>query len=136
VLRAWLGKIGTLFIERVEPTQSVAEVGRLQQELARGNSIVMFPEGTFTRDTGLRPFRLGAFEVAVAAGVSVIPLTLGGTRSVLRDGQWLPRRVPVSAVVGRPLAASNSDDHFATAVRLRDMAREQIRTRCGEPDLR
>ena len=136
VLRAWLRKIGTLFIERVEPTQSVAEVGRLQQELARGNSIVMFPEGTFTRETGLRPFRLGAFEVAVASGVPVIPLTLRGTRSVLRDGQWLLRRMPVSAVVGRPLAASSSDDHFATAVRLRDMAREQIRARCGEPDLR
>ena len=136
VLRAWLRKIGTLFIERFEPTQSVAEVGRLQQELARGNSIVMFPEGTFTRETGLRPFRLGAFEVAVASGVPVIPLTLRGTRSVLRDGQWLLRRMPISAVVGRPLAASSSDDHFATAVRLRDMAREQIRTRCGEPDLR
>jgi 1-acyl-sn-glycerol-3-phosphate acyltransferase len=136
VLHAWLRKIGTLFIERFEPTRSVAEVGRLQQELARGNSIVMFPEGTFTRETGLRPFRLGAFELAVASGVPVIPLTLRGTRSVLRDGQWLLRRMPVSAVVGRPLAASSSDNRFATAVRLRDMAREQISTRCGEPDLR
>lgn len=134
-LRAWLRKIGTIFIERFEPTQSVAEVSRLQQELARGNSIVMFPEGTFTRATGLRPFHLGAFQVAGAAGAPIVPLTLRGTRSVLRDGQWLLRRTPVSAVVGRALTVSPSDDRFATAVRLRDMAREQILRRCGEPDL-
>lgn len=135
VLATWLRRIGTVFIQRYEPTQSVAEVGRLQQELAKGDSLVMFPEGTFTRETGLRPFHLGAFRLAAASGVPVIPLTLRGTRSVLRDGQWLLRRMPVSAVVGRPLAPSPADDHFTAAVRLRDMTREQIRARCGEPDL-
>jgi 1-acyl-sn-glycerol-3-phosphate acyltransferase len=135
VLRMWLRKIGTIFIERFEPTQSIAEVPRLQKELAQGNSLVMFPEGTFTRETGLRPFHLGAFEVAVASGVRVIPLTLRGTRSVLRDGQWLLRRSPVSAMVGRALAASPAGERFAAAVRLRDMAREQISAHCGEPDL-
>jgi 1-acyl-sn-glycerol-3-phosphate acyltransferase len=49
VLGAWLRRIGTLFIERFEPVQSVSEVARLKQVLAQGNSIVMFPEGTFTR---------------------------------------------------------------------------------------
>jgi len=135
VLRTWLRRLGTIFIERFEPAQSLTEVHRLQKELEQGNSLVMFPEGTFTRETGLRPFHLGAFEVAVASGVRVIPLTLRGTRSVLRDGQWLLRRLPVSAVVGQALAASPSDDRFAAAVRLRDMAREQIRAHCGEPDL-
>jgi 1-acyl-sn-glycerol-3-phosphate acyltransferase len=135
VLRSWLSKIGTIFIERFEPAQSVAEVDRLQQELAKGNSLVIFPEGTFTRETGLRPFHLGAFRAAAASAVPVIPLTLRGTRSVLRDGQWLLRRMPVNAVVGPRLAVAPSDDPFPTAVRLRDMAREQIRAHCGEPDL-
>jgi acyl carrier protein len=134
VLRAWLRRIGTIFIERFDAVQSVAQVGRLQRELAKGNSIVIFPEGTFTRASGLRPFHLGAFQVAAASGASVIPLTLRGTRSVLRDGQWLLRRMPVSAVVGPTLTVSPSEDRFATAVRLRDMAREEILARCGEPD--
>jgi acyl carrier protein len=135
VLRAWLRKIGTIFIERFEPVQSVAEVDRLQQELAQGNSLVMFPEGTFTRVTGLRPFHLGAFQVAVASATPIIPVTLRGTRSVLRDGQRLLRRMPVSAVVGRPLATPVAADRFAAAVRLRDMAREDILGHCREPDL-
>jgi 1-acyl-sn-glycerol-3-phosphate acyltransferase len=134
VLRAWLGKLGTIFIERFDAVQSVAEVARLQRELAHGNSIVMFPEGTFTRASGLRAFHLGAFQVAAASGAPVMPLTLRGTRSVLRDGQWLLRRMPVSAVVGPTLTVSPSEDRFATAVRLRDRAREQILARCGELD--
>jgi 1-acyl-sn-glycerol-3-phosphate acyltransferase len=135
VLRRWLRGVGTIFIERFEPARRVAEVGRLEQELARGNSLVVFPEGTFTRASGLRAFHLGAFQVAAAAGAPVIPLTLRGTRSVLRDGQRLLRRMPVSAVVGRALTVSPAEDRFAAAVRLRDMAREQILARCGEPDL-
>jgi 1-acyl-sn-glycerol-3-phosphate acyltransferase len=135
VLGAWLRNIGSVFIERFEPTQSVAEVARLQQELARGNSIVIFPEGTFTRATGLRPFHLGAFQVAAAAEAPIIPLTLRGTRSVLRDGHWFLRRMPVGAVVGPALTVAPSDDRFAAAVRLRDVAREQILDNCGEPEL-
>lgn len=135
VLGAWLRKIGTLFIERFEPVQSVSEVDRLRQILARGNSIVMFPEGTFTRVTGLRPFHLGAFQVAAASTVPIIPLTLRGTRSVLRDGERMIRRTPVSAVVGNPLTAPAGADLFASAVTLRDAARDNILLHCGEPDL-
>jgi acyl carrier protein len=133
--RAWLGKVGTLFVERCAPAESVAEVHRLNAELARGNPIIMFPEGTFTRVTGLRPFHLGAFQAAVAAGAPVVPITLRGTRSMLRPGQWLPRRVPVSAVIGRPLMARADGDAFGAAVRLRDATRDRILSYCGEPDL-
>ena len=136
LLHAWLHKIGTIFIERFEPVQSVAEVERLQGELAHGNSIVMFPEGTFTRITGLRPFHLGAFQVAVAAACPIIPVTLRGTRSVLRDGQRLLRRMPVSAIVGGSLSAlPAAAGSFATAVELRDRARQHILAHCAEPDL-
>jgi acyl carrier protein len=135
LLRTWLRRIGVVFIERFLPVQSAAEVARLKRELTRGNSLVMFPEGTFTRATGLRPFHLGAFQTAVETGTPIIPVTLRGTRSVLRDGQWLPRRLPVSAVVGCPLTDTADGDVFSAAVRLRDAAREHILRRCGEPDL-
>jgi len=135
VVRTGLRRIGTLFIERAAPMQSTTEVDLLKTELARGNPLIMFPEGTFTRITGLRPFRLGAFQVAAAARASVVPLTLRGTRSMLRAGQWLPRRVAVSAVIGHPLTSEADSDLFGAAVRLRDATRERILQECGEPDL-
>ena len=135
LLGAWLRRIGTVFVERFAAEQSVGAVAQLTEALAQGNSLVIFPEGTFTRVSGLRPFHLGAFQVAVASGVPVVPLSLGGTRSVLRDGQHLMRRVPVSAALGAPLWASPEGDAFAQAVRLRDAAREFVVRHCSELDV-
>lgn len=135
LLGAWLRRVGTIFVERFAAEQSVGAVAELAEALAHGNSLVIFPEGTFTRASGLRPFHLGAFQVAVASHIPVVPLSLRGTRSVLRDGQRLMRRVPVSAALGAPLWASPEGDAFAEAVRLRDAAREFIVRHCGELDL-
>ena len=97
--------------------------------------MIIFPEGTFTSVAGLRPFHLGAFEIAAATATPLIPLSLRGTREVLRDGRRLLRRVPVEAVFGAPLMPEGRDDVFTTAVRLRDAARIEVLRHCGEPDL-
>lgn len=133
VLRSYLRKLRTVFVERFVPGHGVADIGRLREALRRGDSAVVFPEGTFTSETGLREFHLGAFQAAVAEHVPIIPLALKGTRSVLRDGRWLPRRGPIEAVFGAPLLPRADEDRFAAAVRLRDQTRAFILQHCGEP---
>jgi 1-acyl-sn-glycerol-3-phosphate acyltransferase len=95
--------------------------------------LAFFPEGTFTRAYGLRPFRLGAFVIAVQQGLGVVPVTLCGTRSILRDGNWLPRHGHVSVHIGE-LIRPDGDD-FAATIRLRDRVRAAILAHTGEPDL-
>jgi 1-acyl-sn-glycerol-3-phosphate acyltransferase len=103
-------------------------------EAARaGRSLALFPEGTLTRNSGLMPFRAGAFQVAAQAGVPVVPASLRGVRSVLRDGTWYARRAAVAVTFGEPLSAEGSD--WAAAVALRDRVRADILKHCGEPDL-
>ncbi len=135
VLGTVLIRLGTLFIERDAALESIAEIERLRDRLARGEALVAFPEGTFTSVTGLRPFRLGAFELAARAAVPVLPIALRGTRTVLRDGHWLPRRAAVSASIGAALGPVAAESPFAAAVELRDAARAYIRKHSGEPDL-
>ena len=62
----------------------------------------------------------------------MVPLAIRGTRSVLRDGQWRPRRGVVRIIVAPPLAPDGGD--WAAAVRLRERARAAILAVCGEPD--
>ena len=50
-----------------------------------GESLFIFPEGTFVRAPGVMPFRLGAFQAAVDKGVPVVPVALRGTRAVWPD---------------------------------------------------
>lgn len=56
----------------------------------------LVPRGDLVRMPGLLGFRLGAFLAAAQAGVPVVPIAIRGTRSILRGGQWLPRRGRIS----------------------------------------
>ena len=129
----FLRALGTLFVERTDPEGGVEDARKVLEAAGKGRALVFFPEGTLTRVVGLRPFRLGAFTIAAQHQVAVLPVTLRGTRSVLRGEQWLPRRGDVSIHIGEPIASSGSD--FVAAVQLRDRVRAAILARCGEPDL-
>jgi 1-acyl-sn-glycerol-3-phosphate acyltransferase len=82
---------------------------------------------------GLQAFRMGAFLTAVRAGIPVVPVAIRGSRSLLREDTWFPRRTAVSVRVC-PSIPPQGDDWDA-AVRLRDAARAEILKYCGEPDL-
>ena len=130
--RLLLRGIGTRFVERFDVEGSVEAGHEMQALAARGESLAFFPEGTFRREPGLRPFHMGAFVAAAAADTPLVPVAIRGMRSVLRDGQWLPRRGIVQIVVHPPLTPDGRD--WGSAVRLRDRARAAILAGCGEPD--
>jgi len=131
--RIFLTGIGVEFVERFDVAKSAGDAGELIGAAKRGVSLIIFPEGTLSRQTGLMPFRTGAFQVAAQAGIPVMPAALRGLRSVLRDGRWYPRRAPVAVTFGAPVAPEGED--WAAAVRLRDRVRADILRHCGEPDL-
>jgi len=131
--RLYLRSIGAEFVERFDLEQSVEDLQRLQERLRTGRSLFFFPEGTFSRVPGLRPFRMGAFSVAVQAGVPVVPMTIRGTRAILRDGQWFPRHGMIFITIGAPIAPTGEE--WSAALMLRDAARAEILRHCREPDL-
>ncbi|HTQ75941.1 MAG TPA: AMP-binding protein [Burkholderiales bacterium] len=130
---ALLRAYGMHFVERGDAERGVSDSRELSRLAGRGEALVFFPEGTFTRAPGLLPFHMGAFVVAAAAGMPVVPVAVRGTRSVLRDGDWLPRRGVIQIFAGQPLRPRGSD--WAAAAALRNRARAEILARCGEPDL-
>jgi 1-acyl-sn-glycerol-3-phosphate acyltransferase len=131
--RVPLQRLGVEFVERFAAPRGVEDTARVVQTVRQGWAVVFFPEGTFGREPGLRPFHMGAFVVAAQAGVPVVPLALCGTRALLRAEQWLPRRSVVRLTFGVPLMPQGTD--WAAAVALRDAARAEILRHCGEPDV-
>jgi len=63
---------------------------------------VFFPEETFTIRAGLSAFYLGAFTVAAAANLPILPSVIRGTRTMLRGSQWFPWRVTISVEISEP----------------------------------
>jgi 1-acyl-sn-glycerol-3-phosphate acyltransferase len=133
VPRIYLSRIGTEFVERFDARRGVEDAGQMVAKVSAGHSLIFFPEGTFLRMPGLLPFRMGAFVVAARSGMPVVPVTLRGTRSVLRDGQWMFRRGAISVTLGEPIEPAGTD--WSAAVTLRDRVREEILRQCAEPDL-
>lgn len=133
LLRWPLARLGTLFVERFDRHRSTVDAARLSRLVQSGTSLVFFPEGTFTRMPGLLPFRMGAFTAATEAGVPLVPVTLSGTRAVLREGSWLPRLSALAVVIDQPLQPAGSG--WAAATDLRQRARTTILARSGEPEL-
>lgn len=133
ISRIYLRHIGSNFIERFEPERGVEELKQLALSLKSGCCPIFFPEGTFTRIPGLLPFRMGAFVVAAEAGVPIVPVSIHGTRSILRADHWFPRRGVITITISKPNVPDGKD--WAAAIRLRDAARAEMLRLCGEPDL-
>ena len=128
-----LRRLGIPFVERYDIEGSLADAHALAALARQGRVLVFFPEGTFTRRTGLSGFYLGAFKVAAEDRLPVVPGIVRGTRSMLRAGEAFPRPTAVGVELSEPVAPSGTD--FAAVLRLRDAVRAIMLARCGEPDL-
>ena len=134
----FLNKMGHLSFDRHDANSRLRQVDEMEECLRQGESVFVFPEGTFTAEDGVRPFQLGAFRGAVATGAPVIPVSLAGTRRFLRDLTILPRPTSVTITLSPPIypervVASGDPNHIQEMVRLRDLAREAIARYSGEP---
>jgi 1-acyl-sn-glycerol-3-phosphate acyltransferase len=127
VLGTIIRRAAYLEIERGRPTAADDLVATLRN----GESLFVFPEGTFVRLPGVMPFRLGAFHAAVEAHRLVLPMALVGTRAFFPDERWVLTHGPIEVIVGDPLLPQTTE--WSETIRLRDAARDWIARECGEP---
>jgi 1-acyl-sn-glycerol-3-phosphate acyltransferase len=129
----FLRRIGAEFVERFDASQGTADAARLSQKAREDQPLFFFPEGTFTRYPGLLGFHLGAFLTAAENDLAVVPITIRGSRSVLRSDDWFPRRGAVAVIVGEPISSQATG--WDAALELRNTARAEILRHVGEQDL-
>lgn len=122
--RLFLQRIGCEFVQRQDKQAGVEDTRRLTARAAKGQSVLFFPEGTFQPAPGLLPFCMGAFITAAHANRPVLPITLNGSRKILRSGSWFPRHGALAVIVGKPIEPKSRD--WQGAIALRNRAREVI----------
>jgi fatty-acyl-CoA synthase len=127
---------GQFAFDRADPEARVGQAREVNAALGRGESVVVYPEGTFTRAAGIRPFQLGAFKAAVETQRPVCPVAVRGARQILRDETYLPNPGRVTVTLG-PLVFPNpaTENDWHEIVRLRDATREIVSRYSGEPPL-
>ena len=134
----FFGKIarrsGQFAFDRGDPQARIRQAEEVEAALRRGESVGIYPEGTFTAAAGIRPFQLGAFKSAAETQRPVCPVAVRGAREILRDGTHLPRPGKITVNFG-PLLFPDpaAQGAWQEIVRLRDAAREIIARHTGEP---
>jgi 1-acyl-sn-glycerol-3-phosphate acyltransferase len=78
--------VGNIGLVRGDKASGERMLGECRRWLGWGVSVVIFPEGTRSRDGELLPFKHGAFTLAIATGTSVLPIAIDGSRDALRKG--------------------------------------------------
>ncbi len=83
---------GYIGIDRSNREAAFASLDQAAETIRAGTSIMIFPEGTRSRDGALLPFKKGGFVMAVEAGVPVVPIAITGTHAIMPKGRWMIRR--------------------------------------------
>jgi 1-acyl-sn-glycerol-3-phosphate acyltransferase len=131
--RLLLQRFGVEFVDRFNSNKAASDVNRITRKSEAGQTIVFFPEGTFTTFPGLQPFRMGAFVTAIRTNVPVTPVAIRGARNIIRGNNWFPRRGHIDVIVRPPILPAGKG--WQVALDLRDATRSEIARYCGEPDL-
>ena len=92
---------GHLLVDRKRA--GVTALGQVARMIERGDSLIVFPEGTRSRDGRVARFKRGLFLLAIQAGVAVVPVAVGGTRHVMLKGRLMTCPGDVSVVVHDPI---------------------------------
>ncbi len=96
----WGSYIG---IDRRRGAEAMRSLEEAVRKIRNGASVLLFAEGTRTQDGHLQPFKRGAFNIAVRAGIPVVPLTINGTYPILPKGSMVVRPKPVELVFETPI---------------------------------
>jgi 1-acyl-sn-glycerol-3-phosphate acyltransferase len=90
-------------VERENREAAFASIERAAASIRRGNSFLIFPEGTRSRTEDLLPFKKGGFIMALLAQAPIVPVAITGGRAAMRKGSALVRPVHVTVRIGEPV---------------------------------
>ena len=98
--------------------------------MASGRSLIIYPEGTRSRSGELLAFKKGAFTMAIAAQVPVLPMTIDGSFEAWPAGRWFVRGGPITVYIEKPIPTAGMVK--ADIGRLSDEARSTIAARLAQ----
>ena len=96
-------RAGYIPIDRSHGREALKSLDEAAQKIAAGTSVIIFPEGTRSKDGKLQDFKAGAMLLAIKSGVDIVPVAIAGTHAVLPKGKLLTTPGKVNIRIGKPI---------------------------------
>jgi 1-acyl-sn-glycerol-3-phosphate acyltransferase len=122
-LFGWAMRAGRfIFIDRQNPALARKSIAEAAARIRGGQSVVIFPEGTRSRDGRLGPFKQGGFHLALDSGAAIVPVAIKGSGALMPRNSISIRPGIVSVEIGEaiPTAGLAPDDRPALVEQVRD----------------
>lgn len=99
----WMKRIHCLFMDRNDIKQSAQIIIEGIKQLKSGINMVIFPEGTRSKDGTLGEFKAGSFKLATKSKRPLVPITIDGTRNVMEANNYLIKPEAVNLYIHKPI---------------------------------
>ncbi|MEZ5041834.1 MAG: HAD-IB family hydrolase [Saprospiraceae bacterium] len=109
---------GVIFIDRKNRESAIEAMKPAVEALKTGTSIIIFPEGTRSKDYKLGAFKKGAFHMAMEAGVPIVPVVIRNAHDAMPRGSNVLRSVAIEVIAFPPIPTKrwkkeNLDEHIS-----------------------
>jgi 1-acyl-sn-glycerol-3-phosphate acyltransferase len=123
----WLNRY--ISLDRVKGSSMRKMMSDAARNLKAGNSVMIFPEGTRSKDGNIQPFKTGAFHIALSNQVPILPIVIKGTSKAIRKGGFLiNRNFHIQANVLDPISYDSIKelDSKQVADKVRELIRREL----------
>jgi 1-acyl-sn-glycerol-3-phosphate acyltransferase len=122
-----LKRTGHLLVDRKHPDRA-GIIGWASRLTSNGLSLIIFPEGTRSPTGMMGKFKGGSIMLAMQAGLPIVPISVIGSRHVMKKGELTTRPGHVTLIVHQPIEVPANPEPAVHEVReLADRVREVIR---------
>jgi 1-acyl-sn-glycerol-3-phosphate acyltransferase len=125
-----IGLMGVVPVDRSNSPAAVESAKLATENLRRGKSYVVYPEGTRSPDGRMLPFKKGAFMMAIDAGVPVVPVTISGGSQIMPKAQVKVYPSTVRITLHDPISVEGYSKHNVSE--LMERARTKIHSALNE----
>lgn len=98
--------VGAILLDRKSPKSSIKAILDGTKELKEGKSVIIFPEGTRSKDLKMNEMKAGSYKMALRAESTIVPLTIQGTRNGFEDKKGF-RKYDVNITILPAVSAKN-----------------------------
>ena len=106
----WMTVMGCIFLDRKNARQGTKDLKSAMEEIKKGYSYIIFPEGGRTPDGEIKEFRKGSFRLATETGARILPITIDGTYDIQKKGSLkVTANKNVRMIIGEPIKTEGLD---------------------------
>lgn len=88
----WMKRIQCIFIDRTNVREGLKGIKKGAEKIKSGYSVAIFPEGTRSVDGDILEFKKGSFKLIEYSGARVLPVTIKGSKDILKSGEYIIRK--------------------------------------------